>query len=91
VAQNLDDVAGRPYITVGRNEMSTNLVCFLFGIPATLFWLRGVKKGIMLGRLTGWVRRDIEPATFWFATAFYGSVALGFLIGPILSWLGIRD
>ena len=70
--------------------MSTNLTCFLFGIPFSIIWAYGLKRGMMAGRKTRWVRRTEEPITFWVMASFYGSIALGFLIAPVLSWLGLR-
>jgi hypothetical protein len=71
--------------------MSTNLACFLFGIPTTYFWVLGLKKGIMYGRRTRWVRRDDDPLEFWFIAIFSGIIALGLWIFPVLAWLGLRD
>ncbi|TSJ74491.1 hypothetical protein [Rariglobus hedericola] len=71
--------------------MSTNLACFLFGIPVTVLWAFGIKKGIMYGARNRWIRRNNEPFLFWFMTAFSGSVALGLLVAPILSWTGLRE
>jgi hypothetical protein len=80
--------------------MSTNAACFLFGIVATAFWLFAVWKGIMpggratffglVGR-TGFVYRSAHPFRFWFTTAFLGVFALGLLVFPVLSWLGLRN
>jgi hypothetical protein len=70
--------------------MSTDLTCFLFGIPATFIWAIGVRKGVMMGRPTHWVRRYDDPLTYWLVTTFYGSAAVGLLVAPILHWTGLR-
>lgn len=72
-------------------NVSSNLTCFLFGLPATFFWIMGIQKGIMLGLYTRWVRRSFDPTLFWIFALFYGSIALGLWIAPILSWLGLRE
>jgi hypothetical protein len=71
--------------------MSTNLICFLFGIPATLLWVRGVTKGVTYGSNSRWVRRDDDPLRFWFFTLWWGDIALGLVVTPVLSWLGLRE
>lgn len=70
--------------------MSTNLACFLFGIPATFFWLLGLKRGVMQGR-TRLVRRNEDPFLFWIIAVFWGSIAVGLWVAPILSWVGLRE
>jgi hypothetical protein len=69
--------------------MSTETACFLFGIATTFLWVKGLKKGIMIGRIR-WVRRDEDTFMFWLHAAFAGSVALGLLIMPMLTWAGFR-
>jgi hypothetical protein len=75
----------------GEKTMSANLVCFLIGIPLVAVWLRGVKRGVMLGLIFGWVRRCEAPARFWLATIIYGALAGGLLVAPSLVWLGLRS
>ena len=82
--------------------MSTNLVCFCFGIVATSFWLLGLKKGVSfpilgipakglpLGLRGGMVHRHISPLYFWFTHLFYGIFAWGLLVMPVLTWAGLR-
>jgi hypothetical protein len=77
---------------IRRSEsMNVNLVCFLVGVPLVAVWLRGVKRGVMLGLIFGWVRRCEAPTRFWLATISYGAFACGFLVAPSLSWLGLRS
>ena len=71
--------------------MSTNLACFLVGLALVPVWLTGLKRGIMVGLVFGLVRRVQAPARFWYASAFYGALALGFLVFPLLTWLGLRS
>jgi hypothetical protein len=82
--------------------MSTNLVCFCFGIAATAFWLLGLKRGVSfpilgfpvrgmpLGLRGGMVHRHTSPGYFWATHLFYGIFALGLLLMPMLSWAGLR-
>lgn len=75
--------------------MSTNLTVFLVGVPAVVFWLYGIWKGVMFplqwkpGHI--WARRGSAPVYFWVTSAFWGVLALGFLIMPLLSWTGLRS
>jgi len=71
--------------------MRNDIACFLFGIPAVIFWTIGLRKGVMFGRSSRWIRKDIEPEVFWPFAVFYGAIALGLLVYPILIWLGIRE
>jgi hypothetical protein len=69
--------------------MSTEVFCFLFGIPAAFLWVVGVKKGIMLGagRI---IRRDFDPPVFVFFSALYCVIVLGLLLSPIVPWIRLR-
>lgn len=71
--------------------MSTNLACLLFGIPATLVWMRAVKRGVIFGSKSHWVRRDEDPLVFWFFAILYGGIAMGLVVMPIFAWLGLRE
>gem|GEM_PF-4341659 len=73
------------------SHMSTELACFLFGIPASFLWVRAVRRGVIFGSRTHWLRRDEDPLLFWFFSILYGSMALGLLITPVLVWLKLRD
>jgi hypothetical protein len=78
--------------------MSTEQTCFLFGVVMTALWLRGMVKGVMLriGRRslsdeTPWsplVRRSAHPGHFWVSTVAVSVFPLGFLIMPVLTWMG---
>ncbi len=77
--------------------MSTELACFVLGIAATAFWLNGIRHGVMLGWKnllfasgTGLIHRSADAMGFWIATAVVGCLALGLLILPVLSWIGVR-
>jgi hypothetical protein len=70
--------------------MSTELTCFVFGIPATLLWWTCVKKGIMIGPHARRVLKENDPLSFWIIAALNGTIAVGFIIAPVLSWLGLR-
>jgi len=70
--------------------MSTNLTCFVFGIPLTIIWAVMLRRGIALGRNLRKIHRDEDPFSFWILTGFQGLIALGFLITPVLSWAGLR-
>jgi hypothetical protein len=79
--------------------MSSELVCFLFGVVATAFWVRTLRKGSTgLGkrRLIPFLNRDgpvnysVRTLEFWSVMVFYGAIALGLLTLPVLSWLGYR-
>jgi hypothetical protein len=70
--------------------MSTNLACFLFGVPTTFFWFLGLKNGLTIGK-NHWTRRSEDPFGYWLITLFSGVVAFGLLVMPILSLVGLRD
>jgi hypothetical protein len=80
--------------------MSTDLLCFIVGVILTALWLRGIGKGVMLriGRrplseLTPWsplVRKSDRPVHFWVSTVAVSIFPLGFLLLPVLTWLGLR-
>jgi len=71
--------------------MSTEAVCFLFGIPALGYCILTFKKGWIAGRWGRKVQRDEDPVAYWFSWVFTSAVALGLIIMPILSWLGLRE
>lgn len=71
--------------------MSTEAVCFLFGIPATFFWALGLRKGLMLGVHGRMIRRELDSLPFWIVTVLWGAIALGLLVMPVLAWLGLRN
>ena len=71
--------------------MSTNLLCFLLGIPAFFLWARSISRGVMLGLFFGLIRRSEAPARFWTCSIIYGVLACGLLLTPILSWFGLRN
>jgi hypothetical protein len=80
--------------------MNPNLLCFIVGVILTALWLRGLGKGVMLriGRRplsdqSAWsplVRKSVRPVHFWVSTVAVSVFPLGFLILPILTWLGLR-
>lgn len=70
--------------------MSTNLTCFVFGIPLTLAWFALFKKGFVFGPNLRKLYRDEDPIPYWIITVLYGVIFLGFLIMPVLDWLGLR-
>jgi len=70
--------------------MSPNLTCFVLGIPLTFVWLAMLRKGITLGRNFTKIHREDDPVLYWFSTAFYGMIVLGFLVMPALHWTGLR-
>ena len=71
--------------------MSTELTCFILGIPASLIWWTGMKKGLMVGPNARRVLKDFDPVVFWILAAWWGMIAIGLLVAPILSWLGLRS
>lgn len=71
--------------------MSTNLACFLFGVPATGLWILSLARGTTYASNTRWVRRSDDPFRYWLFTILWGSVALGLLVAPVLAWLGLRE
>jgi len=71
--------------------MSANLVCLLIGLAATLLWMRGVWRGVMIGLIFGWVRRADSPLRFWLCAIVYGAIVCGFIIAPMLAWSGLRS
>ena len=70
--------------------MSTNLTCFVLGIPLTLAWFALVKKGFVFSPSLRKLYRDEDPVPYWIITVFYGVIFLGFLIMPVLHWTGLR-
>jgi hypothetical protein len=80
--------------------MGTDLLCFIVGVVLTALWLRGIGRGAMLriGRRplsdqSPWsplVRKSARAVHFWVSTATASVLPLGFLILPVLTWLGLR-
>ncbi len=70
--------------------MSTDLTCFVFGIPLTLIWVAMFRKGVTAGPNLRKVERADDPIRYWMMMGFFGMVFFGFLIMPIVDWLGLR-
>ena len=93
-ARQLTSPTPQPEDPGPQASMSTELTCFLFGTVATAFWGLGIAKGVA-PRLV-WssapflVRKAESPVRYWIAVAFWGCLALGFLVLPVLAWLGLR-
>ena len=81
--------------------MSSDLLCFIVGVILTSLWLRGIGRGVMLriGRrplsdptpYTPFIRKSARPVHFWISTVAVSIFPLGFLILPVLHWLGLRQ
>lgn len=66
--------------------MSTELTCLILGLPATLLWWAGIRKGLMIGPNAKRVLRETDPLSFWMLAAIWGSMAVGLMFAPILTW-----
>ncbi|MBK8478129.1 MAG: hypothetical protein IPL39_18030 [Opitutaceae bacterium] len=70
--------------------MSTDLTCFVLGIPLIIIWVVMMRKGVAVGSRLRKVYREEDPIGFWLWTGYVGMLALGFTIMPVLHWTGLR-